>query len=133
MSPLARSNSPMTVLGGQRKSCTAEPSRRNSELLQTPEINPGLLPPRTPLRWGCTIAFVHRARQDEVHPDDDGMARGLGFEGLADLLAMIRRMYRKSRLPFAWLGVPAQTRRRSSVLVDRVEPESPWWRAVGPR
>src|SRR5271156_3022536 len=42
--PLSRSTCPITVFGGELKSLTAEPSRRNSGLLHTPKSAPAFFP-----------------------------------------------------------------------------------------
>ena len=84
MSPLGRSNSPMTVLGGQRKSFTAEPSRRNSGLLQTPKSTAAFFPENSS-NVGITIS-ENRAWQDGA-ANDNSVARSLALECLADLFA----------------------------------------------
>src|SRR5258708_21330890 len=82
MSPLAWSNSPITVLGGELKSFTADPSRKNSGLWQTPKSAPAFFPENSS-RMGITM---HGSRQDGA-ADSHGVPRVFVCERLPNLFA----------------------------------------------
>ena len=109
ISPLASSNSPITVFGGERKSLTAEPSRKNSGLLHTPKSAPAFFPENSS-NVGITTFFIVPGkivlRMTTVWRAD------LLFRA-SPICSQIRRMNLRSRLPFAWLGVPTQTKDKS--------------------
>jgi hypothetical protein len=96
----------MTVLGGWRKSFTAEPSRRNSGLLQTPKSTPAFFPENSS-RVGITILCMVPGKMVLRMTT---VWRALLLLSASPICSQILRIYRRSRLPFAWLGVPTQTK-----------------------
>src|ERR1700734_437890 len=96
----------MTVLGGWRKSFTAEPSRRNSGLLQTPKSPPAFVPENSS-KVGITILCIVPGR---IVLRITIVCRALLVFSAWPICSQILRMYRRSRLPLGWLGVPTQTK-----------------------
>jgi hypothetical protein len=106
MRPLDRSSSPMTVLGWQRESFTAEPSRRNSGLLRTPKSTAAFFPENSS-KVGITILYFVPGKMVLRMTT---VCRALLLLSASPICSQIRRIYRRSRLPLAWLGVPTQTK-----------------------
>jgi hypothetical protein len=104
MWPLDRSSSPMTVLGWQRESFTAEPSRRNSGLLQTPKSTAAFFPENSS-KVGITILYIVPGKMVLRMTT---VCRALLLLSASPICSQIRRIYRRSRLPLGWLGVPTQ-------------------------
>ena len=86
MSPLAWSISPMTVLGGELKSFTAEPSRKNFGIVADAEVRSGFLPGMF-LQDGYDDV-LHSARQNRA-ANYDRVPRGFVSKRLANLLANV--------------------------------------------
>ena len=105
------------------KSFTADPSRRNSGLLQTPNSTPAFFP-ESSSRIGITIS---RIVPGKMVLRITTVWRADLFLSALPICSQMRRMYFKSRFPFAWLGVPTQTNDSS---VSRIADPDRWSRAA---
>src|SRR5260370_56480 len=113
MSPLAWSNSPITVLGGELKSFTADPSRKNSGLWQTPKSAPAFFPENSS-RMGITILCMVPGKMVLRIAT---VCRASLFLSACPICSQMRLIYLRSRFPLAWLGVPTQTKESSVSLM----------------
>ena len=103
----------MTVFGGLRKSFTAEPSRRNSGLLQTPKSTPTFLPENSSNVGITTLCIV----PGKIVLRMTTVCRAVLVLRTWPICSQIRRIYRRSRFPLGWLGVPTQTKDSSVLLI----------------
>ncbi len=112
-SPLAASNSPITVFGGSKKSRTLDPSRRNSGLTATPKSTPAVFPD--------AFSRIGTSRFRQVPGSmvlrNTTVWRVSRSASASPICSATRSRNAVDRLPFGADGVPTQT---SEMSVSRM-------------